>query len=100
MGTCLLLFVWASAAADHGSAMQRAGGRVSAPRGNGVDELRKKARFAIKNGADWIKGLADAGVLSEEESVGAPPQYSQAELDAVVQEATMWGRRVACSLAR
>ena len=37
-----------------------------------------------------IKVLAGAGVLSEEESVGAP-QYSQAELDAIVDEAAMWG---------
>jgi len=36
--------------------------------------------------------LASAGVLSEEESVGAP-QYSQEELNAIVEEAAMWGRR-------
>ena len=61
---------------------------------DGVDEVRKKVRFNVKNGADLIKVLAGAGVLSEEESVGAP-QYSQAELNAVVEEATMWGRKVA-----
>src|SRR6266487_3055561 len=47
-----------------------------------------------KYGADLIKVLASAGVLSEEESVGAP-QYSQEELNAVVQEAAMWGKKVA-----
>ena len=41
-----------------------------------------------------IKVLATAGVLSEEESVGAP-QYSQEELNALVEEAHMWDRRVA-----
>jgi imidazolonepropionase-like amidohydrolase len=61
---------------------------------DGVDELRKKIRFNVKNGADLIKVLAGAGVLSEEESVGGP-QYSQAELNAVVEEARMWGRKVA-----
>src|SRR5438477_6298322 len=61
---------------------------------DGVDELRQKVRENIKRGADWIKVLAGAGVLSEEESAGAP-QYSQEELNAVVTEAAMWGRRVA-----
>ncbi len=61
---------------------------------DGVDEVRKLVRFEIKNGADVIKIIATAGVLSEEESVGAP-QYSQEELNAIVEEAKMWGRRVA-----
>ena len=61
---------------------------------DGADELRKAVRRNVKNGADWIKVLAGAGVLSEEESAGAP-QYSQAELNAVVDEAAMWGRKVA-----
>ncbi|PYO97644.1 MAG: Xaa-Pro dipeptidase [Gemmatimonadetes bacterium] len=61
---------------------------------NGVDQIREKIRFAVKYGADLIKVLASAGVLSEEESVGAP-QYSQEELNAVVEEAAMWGRKVA-----
>src|SRR3989475_567681 len=61
---------------------------------NGVDEIRSKIRWEIKYGADLIKVLASAGVLSEEESVGAP-QYSQEELNAIVEEAAMWGRKVA-----
>ena len=61
---------------------------------DGVDALRKHVRENVKRGADVIKVLAGAGVLSEEESVGAP-QYSQEELNAVVQEAAMWGRKVA-----
>jgi imidazolonepropionase-like amidohydrolase len=61
---------------------------------DGVDEVRKAVRRNIKYGADWIKVLASAGVLSEEESVGAP-QYSQEELNAIVAEAATWGRRVA-----
>jgi imidazolonepropionase-like amidohydrolase len=61
---------------------------------DGVDQIREKVRFEVKYGADLIKVLASAGVLSEEESVGAP-QYSQEELNALVEEATMWGRKVA-----
>ena len=38
--------------------------------------------------------MASAGVLSDETSVGAP-QYSQAEMDAIVDEAHRWGKKVA-----
>jgi imidazolonepropionase-like amidohydrolase len=61
---------------------------------DGVDEIRKLVRFEVKNGADLIKLLAGAGVLTEEQSAGAP-QFSQEEMNAVVQEATMWDRKVA-----
>jgi imidazolonepropionase-like amidohydrolase len=61
---------------------------------DGEVELRKLVRFEVKNGADLIKMLASAGVLSEEESVGAP-QFTQEEMNAVVDEAHMWGRKVA-----
>jgi imidazolonepropionase-like amidohydrolase len=61
---------------------------------DGVDEIRKLIRFEVKNGADVIKLIASAGVLTEEQSVGAP-QYSQEEMNAVVQEAAQWGRKVA-----
>jgi len=61
---------------------------------DGVDEIRKLIRFEIKYGADLIKLVATAGVLSEEESVGAP-QFSQEEMNAAVEEARMWGKRVA-----
>jgi imidazolonepropionase-like amidohydrolase len=61
---------------------------------DGVDAIRKLIRTDVRQGADVIKVLATAGVLSEEESEGAP-QYSQEELDTVVQEAHMWERRVA-----
>jgi imidazolonepropionase-like amidohydrolase len=64
---------------------------------NGVDAVRQKVRYLVKNGADVIKFGASAGVLSEEESVGAP-QYTQAEMDAIVDEARMWGKK-ACAHA-
>jgi imidazolonepropionase-like amidohydrolase len=61
---------------------------------DGPEEIRKLVRFEVKNGADLIKVMATAGVLSEEASVGAP-QYSQEEMNAVVSEASMWGKKVA-----
>jgi imidazolonepropionase-like amidohydrolase len=61
---------------------------------DGVDEIRKKVRMNIKYGADLIKFGATAGVLTEEETVGGP-QYSQEEMDAMVDEAKMWGKKVA-----
>ncbi|HEY0351176.1 MAG TPA: amidohydrolase family protein [Gemmatimonadales bacterium] len=61
---------------------------------DGVDEIRKLVRFEVKNGADVIKVMASAGILSEEQSAGGP-QYSQEELNAVVQEAAQYGRKVA-----
>ncbi|MHA4807822.1 Xaa-Pro dipeptidase [Flavitalea flava] len=64
---------------------------------NGVEGVRKQVRFNIKYGADVIKFGASAGVLSEEESVGAP-QYTQEEMNAIVDEAHLWGRK-ACAHA-
>jgi imidazolonepropionase-like amidohydrolase len=61
---------------------------------DGVDQIRKLVRTEVKYGADLIKVAATAGVLSEEDSVGAP-QFSQEELNALVEEAHMWERRVA-----
>ncbi len=61
---------------------------------DGIEPIRKRVRTNIKYGADVIKVAAGAGVLSEEESVGGP-QYTQAELDALVDEAKMWGKKVA-----
>jgi imidazolonepropionase-like amidohydrolase len=61
---------------------------------DGAEEIRKAVRFQVKNGADLIKMIGTAGVLSEEESVGNP-QYSLEEMKVLVEEAAMWGRKVA-----
>jgi imidazolonepropionase-like amidohydrolase len=61
---------------------------------DGVDQSRQKVRWNIKYGSDVIKFTATAGVLSEEESVGAP-QFSAEEMKSIVEEAAMWGRKVA-----
>jgi len=64
---------------------------------NGVDEVRAQVRYNIKYGAQVIKFGASAGVLTEEESVGAP-QYTQEEMNAIVDEAHLWGKK-ACAHA-
>ena len=46
---------------------------------DGPEAIRKTVRNNVKYGADWIKILASAGVLSEEESVGRP-QYTEEEM--------------------
>jgi imidazolonepropionase-like amidohydrolase len=61
---------------------------------DGVDEIRKKIRQEIKYGTDLTKFCATAGVLSEEESVGAP-QFSFEEMKAIIEESARWGHRVA-----
>ena len=64
---------------------------------DGVDEVRKQVRYNIKYGADVIKFGASGGVLTEEENVGAP-QFTQEEMNAIVDEAKLWGKK-ACAHA-
>ncbi len=61
---------------------------------DGVDAIRRLVRSNVKHGADHIKFTATAGVLSEEDSVGAP-QFSLEEMKALVEESHMWERKVA-----
>ena len=61
---------------------------------DGADAIRRKIRWEVKYGADVIKIMATAGAMSEEESVEAA-LYTQEEMNAVVDEARMWGRKVA-----
>ena len=61
---------------------------------DGVDEVRKKVRFDIQQGADVIKILATGGVLSTNDN----PQwtgYTMDEMRAAVDEANRLGRFVA-----
>jgi imidazolonepropionase-like amidohydrolase len=60
---------------------------------DGPDAIRRLVRQNVKYGAEVIKMIAGGGVLSEEDLVGAP-QYSQVEMDTLVAEAHMWGRKV------
>jgi imidazolonepropionase-like amidohydrolase len=61
---------------------------------DGPDALRFKVRENIKYGADLIKVCATGGVLSLNSDVQSP-QLTQAELDAIVDEAHARGRKVA-----
>ena len=61
---------------------------------SGPDEIRAAVRFDTKHGADVIKTCATGGVLSEADKVDSP-QLTQAELDALVDEAHALGRKTA-----
>lgn len=61
---------------------------------NGPEECRAAVRWQVKYGASVIKFMASGGVLS----LGDPVdniQLTQAEMDAIVQEAHAWGRKAA-----
>ena len=62
--------------------------------GAGPDEMRAIVRRNIKFGADVIKGCSSGGVLSVGDDVDSP-QLTQAELDALVDEAHALKRKVA-----
>jgi imidazolonepropionase-like amidohydrolase len=61
---------------------------------DGPDEIVKAVRTNFKYGADFIKILVTGAVLSKGITPGAQ-QYSDAEIQAAVTEATRWGRPVA-----
>ncbi len=61
---------------------------------NGVAECRAAVRYQIKYGADVIKFMPSGGVLSLADPVDAP-ELSQDEMNAIVEEAHHWGRKVA-----
>jgi imidazolonepropionase-like amidohydrolase len=61
---------------------------------DGPEALRAKVREAVKYGADLIKVCATGGVLSKNDDVGSP-QLTQAELDAIVDEAHARKKKVA-----
>jgi len=61
---------------------------------DGVDEVRKKVRFDVQQGADLIKILATGGVLSANDDP-RHTGYTQDEMRAAVDEANRLGRFVA-----
>ena len=61
---------------------------------NGVESAREAVRQRYKDGADFIKITATGGVLSLAKS-GQNPQFSDEELEAVIQTATDYGMHVA-----
>lgn len=61
---------------------------------DGVDEILKAVRYQLKQGAKLIKFCATAGVMSFEDSASAQ-QYSDEEIQALIQEAHRHGVKVA-----
>jgi imidazolonepropionase-like amidohydrolase len=61
---------------------------------NGPDSCREAVRQRYKDGADSIKITATGGVLSIAKS-GSAPQFTDAELDAVISTAHDYGMKVA-----
>ena len=61
---------------------------------NGVESARQAVRQRYKDGADFIKITATGGVLSLAKN-GQNPQFSDQELEAVIQTATDYGMHVA-----
>jgi imidazolonepropionase-like amidohydrolase len=67
---------------------------VSSSVANGADAIRAAVRLNVKQGADVIKVCATGGVLSLAGDVSSP-QLTQAELDALVDEAHALRKRTA-----
>jgi imidazolonepropionase-like amidohydrolase len=61
---------------------------------DGADAIRRAVRLNVKYGADVIKTCATGGVLSLTDAVDTP-QLTQAELDALVDEAHALGKKTA-----
>jgi imidazolonepropionase-like amidohydrolase len=61
---------------------------------DGVDAVRAAVRRNVKYGVDLIKFCGTGGVFSKGTQVGTQ-QFTQEEMDAIVDEAHMHGRRVA-----
>jgi imidazolonepropionase-like amidohydrolase len=62
---------------------------------NGPDAMRAAVRQLINDGADAIKVYLDTGRHPQHAGRGAKPTYSQAEIDAIVDEAHAEGAKVA-----
>lgn len=60
---------------------------------DGVDEVRRQVRLARKNGADCIKIMSTGGNMTAG-TMPSEPQFTQEELNAIVQEAHKYGLKV------
>jgi len=61
---------------------------------DGVDGVQVAAREQLRQGVDHLKVFVSGGVVSPNDPL-ASAQYTEAELEAVVHEATSWGTYVA-----
>lgn len=69
-------------------------GGIASGVASGADQFRDSVRWQIKYGADVIKVCATGGVLSLADEVDTP-QITQAEMEAIVEEAHRLRKRVA-----
>jgi imidazolonepropionase-like amidohydrolase len=60
---------------------------------DGVESVQRAARGELRQGADQIKIMLSGGVISPYDPLDSV-QYTQAEVEAVVDEARRWGRYV------
>ena len=61
---------------------------------NGVDEVRRACRINARNGADFIKIMTTGGVFSQGDKATPHSHFSQAEIQAAVEEAENMGSYV------
>jgi imidazolonepropionase-like amidohydrolase len=86
---------WISMTGGHGDAFYpRQWPRQEWDTADGPDECRKLVRLQVRAGADFIKVMASGGLLSHGDKAEWP-NYTSAELEAIVDEAHALGMRVA-----
>ncbi len=61
---------------------------------NGVDDVRRACRINARNGADFIKIMTTGGVFSQGDKATPHSHFSQAEIQAAVEEAANMGTYV------
>jgi imidazolonepropionase-like amidohydrolase len=61
--------------------------------GDGAEDFRRLARLQIREGADWIKVCISGGIAGEHEQIDTPQLFDD-ELEAVIEVAHAWGRKV------
>lgn len=61
---------------------------------DGIEEMRKAARYQLKMGADFIKLMATGGVMSEGDEPGSP-QLTEEEMRTAIEEAHKAGKKTA-----
>jgi imidazolonepropionase-like amidohydrolase len=60
---------------------------------DGVEECRKAVRVVLREGADWVKIAAGGGIASWRDPLESS-QFSMDELNAIMDEAHGWGKKV------
>lgn len=69
------------------------GWNADALEGDGADDFRRLTRLQIREGADLIKVCISGGIAGEHEQIDTPQLFDD-EMEAVIQTAHDWGRKV------